>query len=143
MLHNKFYLKKFTLLVISTAMSLCLTNCTSTCNELSKSTISTRQDSLFRVLEDIRLKQDFIATSMGYRSPADTFPVNIPLSKSPMMGNKNALVTIVEFSDLECPFCANMVPIIDSVAKKYPRDVKVVFKHFPLPTLLTKIQELF
>lgn len=50
----------------------------------------------------------------------------------PVRGNPNAPVTIVEFSDFQCPYCARGASTVDEILKKYPSDVKVVFKHFPL-----------
>jgi protein-disulfide isomerase len=50
----------------------------------------------------------------------------------PVRGNPNAPVTIVEFSDFQCPYCARGASTVDELLKKYPNDVKVVFKHFPL-----------
>ena len=44
----------------------------------------------------------------------------------------DALVTLVLFSDFECPFCSRANQPIEAVLGKYPRDVRVVFKHLPL-----------
>lgn len=51
----------------------------------------------------------------------------------PFRGNKDAKVTIVEFSDFQCPFCARGATTMEEVVAKYPNDVKFVFQHFPLP----------
>lgn len=47
-------------------------------------------------------------------------------------GLQNAKVTIVEFSDFECPACASAHPVIKKVLEKYPNDVRLVYRHFPL-----------
>lgn len=47
-------------------------------------------------------------------------------------GPADAVVVITEFVDLQCPFCAALAPIIDSIAAEFPDDVAVVFQHFPL-----------
>lgn len=52
---------------------------------------------------------------------------------SPILGNKNAPVTIVEFSDLQCPFCNRFHPVVKDVVKAYPDKVKAIVKNFPLP----------
>ncbi|MEM6794214.1 MAG: DsbA family protein [Acidobacteriota bacterium] len=50
----------------------------------------------------------------------------------PFLGNPEAPVTIVEFSDFQCPYCARGAATVEQILEKYPQDVKVVFKHFPL-----------
>ncbi|HRX17676.1 MAG TPA: thioredoxin domain-containing protein [Gemmatimonadales bacterium] len=47
-------------------------------------------------------------------------------------GRPDAPVTIVEFSDFQCPFCAALQPILDSIRQQYPDEVALVFRHFPL-----------
>lgn len=49
----------------------------------------------------------------------------------PVRGNPNAPITIVEFSDFQCPFCARGADTMEQILEKYD-DVKFVFKHFPL-----------
>lgn len=58
---------------------------------------------------------------------------DIPIGQSAVKGPKNAPVTITLFDDFQCPYCARLVPTIDKVVQTYPKQVKVVFKHFPLP----------
>lgn len=60
-----------------------------------------------------------------------TFPVEI--GNAPVTGGKDAKVTIVEFSDFQCPFCAKGADILKDIKKKYGNKVKVAFKNFPLP----------
>lgn len=60
-----------------------------------------------------------------------TFPIE--LGNSPVTGGKDAKVTIVEFSDFQCPFCAKGADIVKQIKKKYGNKVKVAFKNFPLP----------
>jgi protein-disulfide isomerase len=57
---------------------------------------------------------------------------DIQVDASPVLGKTEAPVTLVEYSDFQCPFCARADPIIKEVQKKYPDKVRVVFKHFPL-----------
>jgi protein-disulfide isomerase len=58
---------------------------------------------------------------------------NIPTGISSILGNRNAPVTITEFSDFQCPFCARFYSMIKDVLGAYPDKVKVVIKNFPLP----------
>jgi len=63
-----------------------------------------------------------------------TRPVrDVPIGDSPVRGNENAKVTIVEFSDFQCPFCSRGAEIVEKITTKYGDKVKVVFKNFPLP----------
>jgi protein-disulfide isomerase len=57
----------------------------------------------------------------------------VEVGDAPIMGGKNARVTIVEFSDFQCPFCARGANVMTEVKKKYGDKVKVAFKNFPLP----------
>ena len=57
---------------------------------------------------------------------------NIDIGSSPINGKKDAPITIVEFTDLQCPFCARFYPPLKEVLKAYPDKVKVVVKNFPL-----------
>ena len=50
----------------------------------------------------------------------------------PFRGKADAPITIVEFSDFQCPFCTRGAQTMEQVLAKYPNDVKFVFKHFPL-----------
>lgn len=54
------------------------------------------------------------------------------LAGRPMIGNPNAKVTVVEFSDFECPYCSQAAPKVHDIIKAYPEDVKVYFLHYPL-----------
>lgn len=51
----------------------------------------------------------------------------------PVRGNAAAPVTIVEFSDYQCPFCARVNPTLAQVRQTYGDKVKIVFKDYPLP----------
>jgi len=59
-------------------------------------------------------------------------PVAIPTAGSPVTGAPDARVTLVEFSDFQCPYCAKAVTEIDAVLKAYPNQVKLIFKQYPL-----------
>ncbi len=48
-------------------------------------------------------------------------------------GPQDALVTIVAFSDFQCPYCGRVLPAIDKLTKDYAGKVRVFFKHYPLP----------
>jgi protein-disulfide isomerase len=58
--------------------------------------------------------------------------VDVP-ADSPSFGPTHAKVTIVEFSDFECPFCSRVGPTLTKIKESYGKDVRVVFRHQPLP----------
>jgi protein-disulfide isomerase len=70
-------------------------------------------------------------------------PFKAALSKldtagAPSFGPESAAVTIVIFSDFECPYCRDEAKTLrESLAKKYPNEVRVVFKDFPLEAVHT------
>ncbi|MBW7955289.1 thioredoxin domain-containing protein [Patescibacteria group bacterium] len=53
----------------------------------------------------------------------------------PATGPENAKVTIVEFSDFQCPSCRAAQPLVKQILEKYPNDVRFVYRHFPLVTI--------
>src|ERR1043166_2467772 len=58
--------------------------------------------------------------------------LNVPLDGAPVRGAANAPVTIVEFSDFQCPYCARVQPDLVKVRDTYKDKVKIVYKDFPL-----------
>src|SRR5882724_6710763 len=58
----------------------------------------------------------------------------LDLSKSPVLGDPKATVTIVEFADFECPVCRNLHDALRGLLPNYPQ-VKLIFKDFPLDAL--------
>jgi len=59
-------------------------------------------------------------------------PVAVPTEGAPVIGPQNAPITLVEFSDFQCPYCALATPQLQLVMKVYPTQVKLIFKQFPL-----------
>ena len=58
------------------------------------------------------------------------------LSAAPhVKGAADAKVTIVEFSDFQCPACKATNPLVEKVANLYPDQVRVIFRHFPLSSI--------
>jgi protein-disulfide isomerase len=66
----------------------------------------------------------------GPNGPNDS--EGLPIANSPVKGNDKALVTIFEFSDLQCPYCQKGDETIRQVVDKYGEQVRIVWKNFPL-----------
>ncbi len=58
---------------------------------------------------------------------------DVPIAGRPARGPVDALVTIVIFSDFECPWCADAVPVLEELDERYPGQLRWVFRHTPLP----------
>ena len=56
----------------------------------------------------------------------------LPVNNSAVKGAADASVTITVFDDFQCPYCARLVPTLEEVLTAYPKQVKIVYKHFPL-----------
>ncbi len=57
----------------------------------------------------------------------------IPVGTSPVRGRDDALVTVVIFSDFQCPFCARVLPTLEALSERYGDDIRFVWKNNPLP----------
>jgi protein-disulfide isomerase len=67
-------------------------------------------------------------------APAPAKPVFVEVPKdAPTKGPADAKVTIVEFSEFQCPFCARVLPTQKQILDTYGDDVRIVFRHLPLP----------
>src|ERR1041385_6146718 len=75
------------------------------------------------------LRQKWTVT-MNFSPPV--FVTELDDGVSPVRGAANAVVTIVEFSDFECPFCKQVQSALKQVVETYGREVRLVFKHLPL-----------
>ena len=61
-------------------------------------------------------------------------PIRVDVAATgPAKGPASAPVTIVEFSDFQCPFCSRLTPTLKQVEEKYGNKVRVVFRQYPLP----------
>ncbi len=60
------------------------------------------------------------------------FPM--PTDEDWKLGAEDPAMTIVEYSDFQCPYCSMLAAELKTLVEKYPDDVQVVFRHFPLPS---------
>jgi len=101
-------------------------------SEKGKEVVGKAAQSYFEALRD-KARKDQEAQQQNEMENQFKNPVKIDIGSSPVHGNAAAKVTIIEFSDFECPFCSRGKATMDEVMKAYPNDVKVVFKNLPLP----------
>jgi len=69
-----------------------------------------------------------------YRVSRQLDPPRVPVAATGFAtrGPADAPVTIVEFSDFECPYCRRMVEPLRELQARYPREVRLVYRHYPL-----------
>lgn len=120
---------------------------------MSEGTITIRKDSLWKYSTFVLLAllviggfvffmndntsptEDVIANNPSAGVPSANERVEIKIEGAPILGEKNAPVTIVEFSDYQCPFCRKFwQDTLPSIQKDYINTgkVKLVYKDFPL-----------
>ncbi len=81
------------------------------------------------------MREQYVASLRGKhksRILMDVARIEVAEGTSPAKGPAGAPVTIIEFSDFECPFCTRVVPSIDEAVKTYGDQIRVVFRQFPL-----------
>jgi protein-disulfide isomerase len=72
------------------------------------------------------------ASPKAHRPKVLEAPVAIAVDGAPVRGPADARVTLVEFSDFECPYCSAAVKQVDTIMAAYPKDIKLIYKQFPL-----------
>ena len=80
--------------------------------------------------------QDILVITNSLDRTLQTVRINLEhtfsLENSPTLGPADAPVTIVEFTDFECSYCARLAPVLEEVHKAFPEKVRIVYKNFPL-----------
>jgi len=77
-------------------------------------------------------------TTISYMEPARTA---VATEGRPSTGAEDAPVTIVEFSDFQCPYCATMVSTLKEIEKNYKDQVRIVYLQFPLTRIHPNAQK--
>lgn len=82
-----------------------------------------------------KAQQDFYTGLRDkYKVEMKLEPIRVEVAATgPAQGPANAPVTIVEFSDFQCPFCSRIIPSLNQVKEKYGDKVRIVFRQYPLP----------
>lgn len=68
----------------------------------------------------------------GNRNSASAESVRAPSNEDHVLGDRNAPIAVIEFSDFECPFCARLHPTLGQIVEDFPGEVQWVYRHFPL-----------
>ena len=79
------------------------------------------------------------ATLQKAAAPSSDQRVDVAIQdEDPTLGPSEAPVTIIEFSDFECPFCQSFVPAVKQALATYKDQVRLVYKDFPLEQIHTQ-----
>ena len=77
----------------------------------------------------------------GVESMLEPFRVEVETAGHPFQGPAEATVTIVEFSDFECPFCRRALPAFEQIKAEYGDQIRLVFRQFPLNNIHPRAQK--
>lgn len=86
-----------------------------------------------RYFDSLRAKYGASVTMAPLREPVE--------ASGPQRGPPDAPVTIVEFSDFQCPYCGRFTPVLRQVLAAYPTKVRLVYRYFPLSTIHPEAQK--
>jgi protein-disulfide isomerase len=82
------------------------------------------------------MEQAAAAPPPAAAAPADAAPeakVDIKVGDAPARGPASAPVTVIEFSDFQCPFCGRVTPTLKQIEDDYKGKVRIAFRNLPLP----------
>ena len=109
-----------------------------------KQQVAPQIEQYLRQQRETQAFQDFItgleeANQVAYE--IGPYRVAVDVEGEPVRGPAEAPVTIVEFSDFECPYCSRVVPTLDRIQESYGDRVRLVFKQFPLRNIHPNAQK--
>jgi len=79
----------------------------------------------------------FASDTPGEGENTLTAPVT---SDEHMKGNPDATITLVEYSDFQCPACSSAYPIVKQLSETFPDELRVVYRHYPLRSIHPQAQ---
>jgi protein-disulfide isomerase len=83
-----------------------------------------------------KLKKDY-----GYKSLVEPDRAKVEVAGHPSKGPSTAPVTIVEFSDFECPYCSGLFPTLRRIEDTYHDKIRIVYRQFPLNNIHPRAQK--
>ncbi|MBI4430388.1 MAG: thioredoxin domain-containing protein [Candidatus Omnitrophica bacterium] len=89
------------------------------------------------ILDRLKEKERQVITSLKVKYPVETYlnepEFKIDTAGAPSRGPEGAKITLIEFSDFQCPYCGRFKSTVDRIVSEYPNDIRHVFRHNPLP----------
>ena len=85
--------------------------------------------------EALKRLQDRLYEERGVKIHLEPVRIEFDNTRAPAIGSENAPVTLVEFSDFQCPFCARLVPALKQVEHEFGDEVRIVYRHFPITSI--------
>ncbi|MEI9953963.1 MAG: thioredoxin domain-containing protein [Pseudomonadota bacterium] len=105
-----------------------------TCNMVKTQTKTFPASRCKSMLEHIpEITADLKKMEAANQPLAPALAASIANGSAPSFGPADAKVTVVEFSDFQCPYCSRAATVVDQVKEKYGTKVRFVFRQFPLP----------
>lgn len=109
-------------------------------DRVGASTLAELKPSITKFIIDNRDQQNLavLVTELKAAGPAPRIALDPPryevaiAAHDPARGPADAPITIIEFSEYQCPFCARVTPTLKAIEQKYAGKVRLVFKDFPL-----------
>jgi protein-disulfide isomerase len=98
----------------------------------SLANVVSKMNEEFEILKKGLEKRGVSIEQMRAEALAETKVWDIPVGQSGVIGNPNAPITIVEFSDFQCPYCTRIAPYLDTLMRKNPDKLRLIYKNFPL-----------
>ena len=128
------------ILLLVLLLSACSNNAAAPANTESQNTTTTESEPVDSATSPADTTQAFetsgpatCVVSPLFGSDDEYTPVP-PVSEDDwILGNKDAPVTILEYSDIQCPYCSLLEPVLIDYVTQHPEKVQLVFRHFPLP----------
>jgi protein-disulfide isomerase len=101
--------------------------------EAQQKDVVTKLEGLEKQNKEILAKAGSGAAAPKPNAPDPNKKWDINIGTSSAKGPATAAVTIVEWSDFQCPFCSQAKDLVHQILDAYPKDVRFVFKNYPLP----------
>jgi protein-disulfide isomerase len=106
--------------------------------------VSQRIEAHLQQQERAKLQQAFLrdlrqryAVTVALATPS----VDVDADDDPFLGPRDALITVIEFSDFQCPYCRRVQPALKQLLQEYQGSVKLVFRDFPLRNIHPQAQK--